>query len=175
MTDDTNSRPSYSDAQFQDLIPDGDGVYVSSLTIRRELGCTLQTVNRRVADLARDDEIDLYDIEAGELQTTSSNAGKSRICSSPITIMPSVPSASPMTTSNATRSEATRVSLGAISGSVHGMDSCRRITSALRVIGHKSKCLRRLKPSTYTTRGVQVSIRHFPLNHRTRTRTYARD
>jgi len=79
MTDDTNSRPSYSDAQFQDLIPDGDGVYVSSLTIRRELGCTLQTVNRRVADLARDDdEIDLYDIEAGEFIDPETLDGSSR-------------------------------------------------------------------------------------------------
>jgi len=68
----------YSDAQFRELIPEEAGKYVSTLTIKRELGCTFQTVNRRVAELAAEEGIDIVDLEAGELVDTETLEGSAR-------------------------------------------------------------------------------------------------
>jgi len=79
MTDTTPSgNRTYADAQFRELIPEEEGKYVSTLSIKRHLGCTFQTVNRRVAQLAKEEPIDIVDLEAGEIVDPETVEGSGR-------------------------------------------------------------------------------------------------
>lgn len=67
MSSDVSGSRTYSDAQFREHIPEETGHYTETFKIANAVGCVWQTANRRIADLARDESIDIVDLEAGEL------------------------------------------------------------------------------------------------------------
>ena len=68
----------YSDEQFLEYIPEGEGEYIGAYRIARAIGCTLPTVNRRVALMADEKEIDIIDLESAELVSPETAQGSGR-------------------------------------------------------------------------------------------------